>query len=438
MELRRVIDKMTPAVVLQTIRENKNPLEMTIPELNDCLDAMQYSQEQEEENYSKFLHKLDKNNGIDAVERTAYIGIYRLFRQIEKGDESALGTLVNTGAAKFSFKNLLSMMRSQKKFNMDFTIDDLFNGVEAIDDDDSISSQIEGGFNRNYRQIAGAIADRMAKQDESLEKEYEEEQIQEYRESCKVEDDVIKELLDNKQPVTANNLSAANMLLYKRGSLYKELKKYAKPEDNNKVKDAVSHLHEAMTDKESTQEAYEEMQHVFEEVLEEAKNAPDIRYLDLKAIQSCSKQLTLAGNMAQEENYQVPVEIHGETTAIHLKVLHGKKDGGKVKVAFATENYGQVAAEFSVRKNRISGYIACSTANGAADLQGREQSLRAGLKNTVKALAANELELGGISTIHSTELNLNSFTAEEAQNDSAVQTADLYQIAKAFITVVTA
>ena len=438
MELRRVIDKMTPAVVLQTIRENKNPLEMTIPELNDCLDAMQYSQEQEEENYSKFLHKLDKSDGIDAVERTAYIGIYRLFRQIEKGDESALGTLVNTGTAKFSFKNLLSMMRSQKKFNMDFTIDDLFDGVEAIDDEDSISSQIEGGFNRNYRQIAGAIADRMAKQDESLEKEYEEEQIQEYRESCKVEDDVIKELLDNKQPVTANNLAAANMLMYKRGSLYKDLKKYTKPEDNDKVKDAVSHLREAMTDKESTQEAYEEMQHVFEEVLEEAQNAPDIRYLDLKAIQSCSKQLTLAGNLAQEENYQVPVEIHGETTAIHLKVLHGKKDGGKVKVAFATESYGQVAAEFSVRKKRISGYIACSTAEGAANLQGREQNLRAGLKNTVRALATNELELGGISTVHSTELNLNSFTAEEAENDSAVQTAELYQIAKAFITVVTA
>lgn len=50
MELHRVIDKMTPAAVLQTIRDGKNPLEMTIPELNEYLDSIPYGKEQKRKN----------------------------------------------------------------------------------------------------------------------------------------------------------------------------------------------------------------------------------------------------------------------------------------------------------------------------------------------------------------------------------------------------
>ena len=38
-------------------------------------------------------------------------------------------------------------------------------------------------------------------------------------------------------------------------------------------------------------------QEVFEDILEEAQYDDEIRYIDLKAIQSCRKQLTLAGNL---------------------------------------------------------------------------------------------------------------------------------------------
>ena len=107
MELHRVIDKMTPAAVLQIIRDGKNPLEMTIPEVNDYLDSMQYAKEEETEKYSKFLYKLDRNKAITEDERTAYIGIYRMLRQFEKTDDAAVGAVINMGA-ELSFKNLLS------------------------------------------------------------------------------------------------------------------------------------------------------------------------------------------------------------------------------------------------------------------------------------------------------------------------------------------
>lgn len=436
MELRRVIDKMTPAAVLQTIREGKNPLEMTIPELNDYLDSMQYGQELETEKYSRFLYKLDKNNEIDENEREAYIGIYRMLRQIEKTDDAAVGTLLNAGM-EFSFKNLLGAIRSHKKQGMDYAVDDSFSGVEGIMKNASITDQIESGFQKYYRDIAGETADQMAKQDAATEKEYQAERMQECRQACEIGEAALNELLNNNQPVTANNLAAAHLLLNRRGYLYQKLEKFTKAADKEKVKDAVSHLHEAMTDKDSMQEAYGEMEQVFEEILEEAKDAPDIKYIDLRAIRSCQKQLALAGNLAQEENYHIPVEINGETTAIHLKVLHGKADGGKVKATLSTESYGKVAAEFSIRNKKVSGYIACSTPEGTEQLQSREESLRAELKRQVESLVQDELELGSIGVLHSAELDLNSFTAEEVQEGPSVQTADLYQIAKAFITVIT-
>ncbi|MDE7284226.1 MAG: hypothetical protein K2N85_11690, partial [Lachnospiraceae bacterium] len=147
--------------------------------------------------------------------------------------------------------------------------------------------------------------------------------------------------------------------------------------------------------------------------------------------------LALATNLSQEENYQIPVEINGEMTAIHLKVLHGQDGGGKVKAAFSTESYGEVAAEFSVRNRKVSGYIACDTADGTENLQNREESLKTAFKEHVDSLIRNELELGAVSVVHSKELDLNNFTAEETHAESTVATADLYKIAKAFITVIT-
>lgn len=436
-ELHRVIDKMTPAAVLQTIRDGKNPLDMTIPELNDYLDSTDYSKEQESEKYSRFLYKLDKNKEIDEQERTAYIGIYRMLRQIEKGDDAAVGMIMGTGA-ELSFKNLLSAVSSNKKHGMDYTVDDSFAGVDAVVKEMSITAQINAGFNRTYRDIARATADRMARQDAKTQADYQNEQMRDYQQLNEMDDAVVKELLNSKQPVTANNLSAAEMFMNKRNYLYKKLDELTKPADKDKVKDAVSHLQEAMIDKDSVQEAYEEMNLVYQDILDEAQYDEGIHYIDLKAIQSCQKQLALAGSLAQEESYQIPVEINGERAAIYLKVIHGREDGGKVKATLDTESYGQVAAQFSIRNQKISGYIACATSEGTEALQDRKEALQTGLRNDVESLSQNRMELGNISVIHSQELDLNHFITEEAQNDSSVQTADLYQIAKVFISVVTA
>ena len=61
------------------------------------------------------------------------------------------------------------------------------------------------------------------------------------------------------------------------------------------------------------------MQQVYEEVLEEARYSPGINYVDLKMMQSCYKQLALAGNLAKEENYH----CRWESACFTLSLLPG-------------------------------------------------------------------------------------------------------------------
>ncbi len=437
LELRRVIAKMTPAATLQAIRDGKNPLEMSLAQLNEYLDSSSYGEEQEEEKYSRFLYKLEQNKEITEQERDSYIGIYRLLRQIEKADDAVIGTLLQNGA-ELSFKNLLGALRSSKKHGMDYTVDDSFGGVASAFKNVSISEQIESGFGSYMKNFAGETADKMAAFDEpEAEAEYGEEQLQEFRQANKVDEAVVKELLNYNQPVTVNNLMAADMLLHSKGFLYKKLNGFTKDADKNKVSDAVNRFKESMTDKESAKEAYEEMQMVLQEVLEESKSDVNIDYIDLKAIQSCKKQLTLAGNLAQEENYHVPAQIGGEITAIHLKVIHSKEES-KVQATLETESYGKVAAQFQIRNNKLSGYLVCSDTKGTIELQAKEEQFKTELQQQVESLVEKKLELGSISVVHHSEMDFQIFDEASAQNEASVQTADLYQVAKAFITVITA
>ena len=63
-------------------------------QLLNYLDTLQDEGESLEK-YSKYLYRLEKNKEISQEEKDAYIGVYRLLRQIEKGDDAAIGTLVS-------------------------------------------------------------------------------------------------------------------------------------------------------------------------------------------------------------------------------------------------------------------------------------------------------------------------------------------------------
>lgn len=444
MELRHAIRRMTPAVTLRAIREGRNPLQMSVEELNGYLDDVEAEVPDDGEKFSRFLYKLEKNHGISEQEREAYIGIYRMFRQLEKTDDAAVGSLFAEGA-QFTFDNLLTAMRSAKKQGMDYTVDDSFQGVDGVSLNRTITEQISNGF--AGQTADGSDAQDAARQekmvqelyrmmtDEELEQAYQKEQILQYRELSQVEDEVVRELLAYRQPVTANHLTAAAELRKNGRALFKKLNDIDKSADKHKVKDAAAHLLDKLTDQDSAAEAYDDMRNAFAEMLEEAREE-STSYLDLRTLQSCSRQLALAGSLAGEENYQIPVEIRGEWTAINLKILHGG-EGGRVAAVMDAEGYGRVTAQFHVKDRTVSGYIACDSEDGTRRLQEKEQSLKEALFAGTET-DGEPLRAGSIGIVYSRESNVGDFAGERQTQDTRTETADLYRIAKAFITSVAA
>mgnify|MGYP001027947776 FL=1 len=483
MELQQTIRRMTPAASLQAIRDGKNPLTMSMEELNQYLDESGAGDAARDEKFSKYLYKLEKSHAVSEQEREAYIGIYRMFRQLEKSDDAAVGSLLKEGA-QISFSNLLTAMRSTKKQGMDYRVDDGFDGVDAVAKNKSITDQILSGFpnlgqesaeseNREsgrqqqsseqaesyYHMLAGQIVDglepemlaaanltadttmeefadalRQQTADASLEQAYMQEQIQSYRGLENVEEAVVRELVAYRQPVTANNLEAAAAFRRKPGALYRKLRDLEEGAGVSEGMRKAEALIESLTDKESAQEAYEEMQETLSSVLDEAAEAPE-DFLDLRTLQSCQKQLALAGSLSREENYQIPVEINGELTAINLKILHGTETG-KVNVTVQTEEFGQITAKFSLRGQRVSGYIACESSEGTTWLQGRQEELEKAL--TALGEEGSRRETGSLVILQGREVNGEDYTEEDINGGEGQQTAELYGIAKAFITTLTA
>ena len=487
-----VINKMTPAATLQMIRENINPLEMTIDELDKYLNENRQDLSDETERFSKFLHKLDKSNQITKQEREAYIGIYRMFRQIEKSDGAVIGSIVATGA-EMNFKNMLSAVRTRADKNMDIHIDDSFGGLEKlITKGKAIDAQIMGGYESNeqtqyYARLSGEINDELAdktdldklginelteettieefadnvKMTQLSEKALAEEKAQnleafqqDINEAKQVDEDIIQTLIDYGQTVNLDNIGAASMLITERGSLFKQLisgkavdnsdanesetddnSEIIENNRNNDLWEAADKLVENLKGSKSANTAYQELISEANKAIEGMVSQNGITYIDVKAAQSLYKGLSLAGKLAREENYEIPININGEITSLNLKLCHDKTQAGKVAITLETDSLGKLAAEFNVSKSRISGMVVYDNVQQKELLQNAEALLQAPLKEN---LSQDNQKQISINLIYSKDVDLNKFGQDYARTshknaNESVATSELYQTAKAFI-----
>lgn len=485
-----VISKMTPATTLQMIREQKNPLEMTMDELDAYLNEKGMEPSEDAEKYAKFLQKLDRSNGISEDEREAYIGIYRMFRQIEKSDGAVIGSIVATGA-EMNFKNMLSAVRTASDKNMDVRVDDGFGALEnLITKGKAIDSQINAGYQgstgndteqdreleKYYARLSGEInqelSDRtdlsklkdtdisekttieefadnikmtqMSENDPMLAEE-KAENFKSFRQSMQeveqVDEQIIESLINYGQTISVDNIQAASMLLFDRGSLFKQIigetdadgedtdepvsDQDSKNEILEKADSFVEHLQDAKKAKISYQEMISEANKAVESMIYEKGTS----HLDVKAAQALYKGLSLAGNLAREENYEVPMNIDGEITSVNLKIYHNVSQTGKVAVTLDTEVLGRVAAEFDVTNNRVSGMVVYENTAAKETLEQLE-------KQVSEALSAEGDRQVTVSLVHTKSVDLGRFGQDRSTDgvDDTVSTATLYQTAKAFLT----
>ena len=437
--LRDVVKEMDPGRVLNMIREGVNPLIMPLEELGNYFNRQEQDPAGQMESYSRFLYKLEKQKGISEEEKSAYIGIYRLVRQIEKADDAAVGALWQTGA-EFTLGNLLSALRSSKRGSMDYSVDDKFGGVDAKDTEaESITSQIAKGFpvGTPDKEFLEQLLEEAG--DEEAAKEFDHMLYEQVRGAMKSEDEVLKQLSDYEVPVTADNLLAAENFLKNPKEIWRELHRLQKrtteeteaPGEEvreDSLGESGKEVIQAFDGRENAQKAYESLQRRMQDMVEQMTFAASAKALDVKAMSTLYKQFTFMGSMAREENYEIPANIGGTLTSINLKIIHSGQKESKVAVAFETQIFGKTAAEFKMTGQGLEGFCICSREEGCSLLKENQGFLAEKLKE-------EEITAGNIYYATGEKLDLAEFSLKESASREKAQqeTGLLYRAARAFI-----
>lgn len=429
LQVENVVKAMTPQRTLSLIREGVNPLTMSLDELEAYLNNMEQSPQSEADKYTRFLYELEKSGQITESERSAYIGIYRAFHQIEKADGAAIGSLLNQGG-DLTLGNLLTAARNRKVGKMDYSIDDdfgLLTGVEAKGT--SISEQIESGIAKARQAMA-------------------EDAKQMWDAAANAGKDVF-EMLDNlEMTLSPENVFAAKELFANKGKLSGQVKDFAKRLDAgntvNTTESGPTILEAALdesaktvidkfTDFESAQKAMETWENNVETILQNTTNHLAETTMDMKAVSLCFKQMSLISSMRKQENYEVPMEINGEMTSVNLVLIHGTEEKGTVNITMQTENFGKAGVRFRISQNTVESYF-------VADSEMGKERLQAVGSFVLERLQNKGLEIGETNYVNSysqgrKELNLLTFSQTDVDNNSkSVATKQLYEVAKVFLT----
>lgn len=412
--LQKIVNKMTPPAVLKMIREGVNPLETNLEDLNRYFDSLEPSYQEESEKYSRYLYRLEHNQEITEPEKEAYIGIYRLLRQIEKTDGAAVGQLLKQGA-EIEFKNLLSAVRTGKVKGIEVTVDDKFGGLqELVVKGVSISDQIAQGFQNDF---TGMLSDMTGTQEEEA---YLTENANLLREAAASEEEVLQMCNRLSLPVTGNNLLAVSGMLGNKANPFASFNRFEKLSSN--VRKEMSKLHESFESVSQAQEAYEEFTENVQELIQEYTFTESVDTQDIRTLQLLHKQLSVAAGMAKQEEYEVPVMIDGEVTSVHLVLKHQSKQAGTVTVRMQTKQSEELSAQFSLNGNHVSGQIHTGPENEVLAKQVEADYLAAVTENGFEA-----------DSIQSAAFKLNSASGQET---TPAETGRLYQLAKIFIQVV--
>ncbi len=466
--VQQTFQNLSPSVVLEMIREGVNPLDMNLEALNQkAVEIREDQGTQEEERFSKYLWKLEQNQAISEEERSAYIGIYRLIRQVEKTDGAAIGSLMQQ-QGEMTMRNLLTQVRSGKHSNREYTVDDDFGGVDAKAGETlSITDQIEKGYHANQiHNILNAItpqkmqelfangdweemtpeqlAEALEAADEETESDtaYAREQLAALDACAKASEEAYQMLEAYDMPATVYHVMAAEELLHNRNKAYQKFFGDSTEDGDTDLaavkEEILQRFAEAVKTPEDMAEAQKTLADTAENVMKTMIIESDqVSSLDLKAMKLLNAQIGLGTAAAKEENYAIPVLVGDEVTNVSLKIVRGKEKKGMVDILFSTDITGKIAAQLRATEDGIRGYVVSDTQTGREWLEAHAPELEKNLQTT-------EHPTVQLDYLTSEELDLNRFgrndksedTTQQTTEDRQVQTKELYHMAEAFLTAV--
>ncbi len=429
-----VIEKLTPKNVLQMIRDGVNPLEKTFDELENYFSENPQGYEEQAESYSRFLYQLEQKKEITENERKAYIGIYRMVHQIEREDGAAVGAVVNTGA-ELQFSSLLAAARSRRTAPMDWKVSDATGLTREIRvSDNNISEQIRSG-------MAEEILTEVSEDDESRNAYYR-ESLQQMQKALYTEPETAELLQKGEIPVSASNLLAAQALADHPAELFGGLRRYREKYNREAINAAsgntaqeetdASKLWEQLDQAEFSEEYGNALQKAMEETEEFSLEQADT-HLDVKQLQLMHKQLCLAENLQEKQEYFLPMDLGDRLAGIHLTLQHGRENTGSVDICV---NMGEdrLEAHLQVTGDRIEGYLAGNTPEEVTKWEKTSDIFLEWIQNDTSA----DWKVEKISIIDSGDMTRMADGAQESAEKIEDQADDgqLYRLAKGFLQAV--
>ena len=403
-----VITHMTPARTLKMIRDGFNPLDTDIYELSN--ELLSEDEDTGNTKYTEFLYKLEKSSEITESEKSAFIGLYRLFRKIEKSDGKLVGDVIKADE-KLTLSNIISASRSDRQVGTDIKIDDSFGTLEKlITHGESITDQILQGFRTKELNV-----------------QYAKEEADEIRNIITKEEAIVRALENADSPKSPINMAAANMLLNSRGTIFKGLLKGLDEEEKDVFDKEISELADSFDDEDSVKNAINSFTEKTQEIIKNKAQIAD-KYIDVKSLKLLNKQLSIINKMADSRTYEVPVIINGSYTSINLKIVNDTENAGKVKAYFETEETGKVSAEFELRDGKVSGIITTENSFFEGVIKEREDSFKEEFKGA-------GVEISSMYYVNKRGISVKGNYTDE--NDvSTPATKQLYSVAKAIIKAV--
>ena len=402
-EVNDLLAACQPNAVLSMIRDGINPLDLSVEELNQTLREKHYQAGvKETEDFATFLRDVERRGEISEEERSGYIGMYRVLKNLEKSGDREAGYLFANGS-RLTVRNLITAMRSRKAAGMDVSVDDAFGMLTEMQTRGTkMDAQIEAAFLNDEKWSAQGndgnnVQDiEMAENAEDAANPWQEIE----------EDDALAEAEELLQAQgleeSAVNVQAANVILHGTDavesadiySLLAQVMKNLHFEDHT-TEDAVDTETEAMA--KSLAGADIELPFEPESLLEQLGQGGDLSltYADLQQqlVEQMYTQAQLGGTsmdfqnlklvqagfrilgaMAKRQQYQLPVATETGTKLVNLTLQTDASQRGTIEIQLPSARFGKLSATLHVdEEGTWEGVIVADTSDGNTALQAQAE-----------------------------------------------------------------
>lgn len=390
--LNNLMDNMTPQVVYDMIKEGINPMETDISDLNAYVSET-YGIQDETVKYSEFLYKLEHTEEITAQERSQYIGIYKMFHMFRKDAGKAIGALVNQNE-EVNLKNLVMAVNSRKKYDMDVTLDvdagmsqisgnvqyfeNLFSQLGKTVTPQGLKKASEDGEKLDEISLEkmAELMEKYSKEDEKMKEQYYQETVREAAEYQNIEENIMRLITDNSLPVTFYNLMAAKDLM-QGNKVFKGLSAL----EDERITEKMSDMLEDLEDKDALEGDYNALKAQVQEAAERMmEDGVHDSYMDINQLKNLGKTVQFMSTLGSRQQYFIPFATEEGIGSIHLKLVRTAENEGKMEMNFSTEALGNVFAQFSVTKERTTGYIVTANSGMSEELNEALNHIYTGLE----------------------------------------------------------